>query len=163
MTGEKMSRQLHSFCVLVGLPGVGKSTYINNNKNPNVVVLSTGTIVEEMCVSQGITYTQGFKLFISEATSRFNKRLTNAIKNRSDIVIDRTNLTRASRQRVMSQVPKNYSKFAYYFPTPEKDEWQRRLNSRPDKYIPQSVIDDMALSFQFPNKEEGFDAIFTIA
>ena len=105
MTGEKMSRQLHSFCVLVGLPGVGKSTYINNNKNPNVVVLSTDTIVEEMCVSQGITYTQGFKLFISEATSRFNKRLTNAIKNRSDIVIDRTNLTRASRQRVTRRLP----------------------------------------------------------
>ena len=163
MTGEKMSRQLHSFCVLVGLPGVGKSTYINNNKNPNVVVLSTDTIVEEMCASQGINYTQGFKLFIDEATNRFNQRLTNAIKNRSDIVIDRTNLTRASRRRVMSHVPKNYSKFAYYFPTPEKDEWQRRLNSRPGKCIPQSVIDDMALSFQFPNKEEGFDAIFTIA
>jgi predicted kinase len=158
-----MSKNIHSFIVLVGLPGVGKSTYINNNKNPRTIVLSTDAIVEKMCALQGITYTQGFKLFIDEATKRFNKQLAIALKNKNDIIIDRTNLTRASRKRLMSQVPEHYSKYAYYFPTPEKDEWQHRLASRPGKYIPQNVIDDMISNFDFPNKEEGFDAIFTIA
>lgn len=158
-----MSKNIHSFIVLVGLPGVGKSTYINNNKNPNALVLSTDAIVEKMCISQGITYTQGFRLFIDEAIKRFNKQLTIALKNNNDIIIDRTNLSRASRKRLMSQVPNNYSKYAYYFPIPEKDEWHRRLASRPGKHIPQNVIDDMINSFNFPEKEEGFDAIFTIA
>jgi hypothetical protein len=158
-----MSKNIHSFIVLVGLPGVGKSTYINNNKNPGTIVLSTDAIVEKMCALQGITYTQGFKLFIDEATKRFNKQLAIALKNKNDIIIDRTNLTCASRKRLMSQVPKHYSKYAYYFPTPEENEWKRRLNNRPSKYIPQNVLDEMALSFQFPKKEEGFDAIFTIA
>jgi len=162
MTGYNMHKR-PSFVVLVGLPGVGKSTYIKENALPGYRILSTDSIVEKMCAAQGITYTQGFKLFIDDATKRFNRELVDALHDKANIMIDRTNLTRNTRRRLLSQVPKDYLKFAYYFPVPEQAEWERRLNARPGKYIPRPVIDTMMSSAQFPEKEEGFTAVFTIA
>lgn len=152
-----------TFGVMVGLPGVGKSTYRKKMITPGITVLSTDDIVEDMCFNAGLNYDQGFKLFIEDATKVFNRRLSSALQNNESIMIDRTNLSRKSRARLLARVPKSYKKYAYFFPTPEDAEWKRRLSARPGKCIPQAVLDDMALSFEMPTIEEGFDAVFTVA
>lgn len=150
-----------NFSVLVGLPGVGKSTYISKHANrENIVVASTDDIIDGMCADAGITYDQGFLLFIDEATKRYNTLIGDALKGRYSIVIDRTNLTVNSRRKLLARVPNEYKKYALYFPIPT--DWNDRLKSRPGKCIPQNVIDNMIGSFQMPTKEEGFDAVFTI-
>jgi predicted kinase len=152
-----------TFGVMVGLPGVGKSTYRKKNITPEVRVLSTDDIIESMCAERGITYDQGFREFIEPATKLFNQQLGEALKNGEDVMVDRTNLSRKSRARLLSLVPKSYRKYAYYFPTPAGEEWRRRLDNRVGKHIPQAVLDDMSLSFVMPTIEEGFDAVFTVA
>lgn len=152
--------------MLVGLPGVGKSTWLRDRYHevPGVdyVPLSTDAEIEKLCSEQGITYNQGFKLFIDQAQKIVNQKMAAAIKNRSDIVLDQTNLTKKSRARKMAQLPKYYKKYAYFFQIPEDAEWKRRLSSRPGKCIPQSVLDEMRVSLEAPMTDEGFDSIFTI-
>lgn len=149
--------------LLVGLPGVGKSTYVNEYKTPDSIVLSTDAIVESMCNANGITYDQGFKLFIDQATHEYNKLLATYLAAGNDIVIDRTNLSVTSRRKILARVPKRYKKYAAFFPIPPEEEWKKRLASRPGKCIPQSVLDNMLMQFQMPTVDEGFDAVFTIA
>jgi len=53
----------------------------------------------------------------------------------------------------------DYYKIAVVFKTPNTDELNRRLKSRPDKVIPSKVIANMIDNFQMPYEDEGFDEI----
>ena len=105
-----MSNDTPVFTMLVGLPGTGKSTWITHEYQEvpfvDYVPLSTDAEIEKLCASQGITYDQGFKLFIDQAQKIMNEKMADAIKNRHDIVLDQTNLTRKSRARKMAQLPR---------------------------------------------------------
>jgi predicted kinase len=76
-----------------------------------------------------------------------------------DVVWDQTNLTPKSRKSKLAMVPDHYKKIAVVFQTPEAAEWQRRLDSRPGKSIPQNILMGMASSMQMPGPDEGFDSI----
>ena len=162
----QLSNNIPIFLMLVGLPGTGKSTWLTNDYQDvpfvDCVPLSTDAEIEKMCASQGIAYDQGFKLFIDQAQKIVNQKMSNAIKNRSDIVLDQTNLTRKSRARKMAQLPKTYKKIAIFFPVPDDTEWKRRLASRPGKCIPQSVLDEMRANLEVPALDEGFDEVVEI-
>lgn len=88
-----------------------------------------------------------------------NQRLTQAVADNRDIVWDQTNLTPASRKSKLEKIPATYQKVAVYFPVPNNKEWQRRLNSRPGKIIPQNVLVNMGQGFTMPSQAEGFDKI----
>ncbi len=156
---------------LVGLPGVGKSTFIKNlqEKYPDSIdIISTDNYNQGKCDEAGITYSEGFKSFIKEAEADMWKRLTNPQRN---FVIDRTNLTVACRAKIMNFVRSNRRNFtsdpvdlifsAIIFKTPDTETWKRNLDSRPGKVIPQNVLDSMAKSYQEPSYFEGFDFVMT--
>jgi len=145
--------------VLVGVPASGKTTYRNRVNAANFVVLSSDDIVEELCANAGKTYTEGFTRFVGEATRIFNNKLQEALKNGDCILVDRTNLTKQSRKRIMSQVPDDYYKEAIVFPIPETAVWMKRLASRPDKEIPFYVLQNMVASYETPTQDEGFDSV----
>lgn len=158
-----MSKNKPWFTMLVGLPACGKSTWrANALHRPHTVFLSTDDEIEKLCAAQGITYDQGFKLFIDQAQKIMNEKMADAIRNRVDMVLDRTNLTKKSRARSMAQLPKEYIRRAFFFPIPDDTEWKRRLNSRPGKCIPQAVLDEMRLNFEMPSIDEGFDEVLSI-
>jgi len=52
-----------------------------------------------------------------------------------------------------------YYKIAVVFATPEKEEWQRRISSRPGKMIPEGVLKAMAMGLQRPEQGE-FDEVW---
>jgi hypothetical protein len=46
------------------------------------------------------------------------------------------------------------------FKTPEPEELERRLDSRPGKSIPWNVMQGMISGFKMPTLEEGFDEVW---
>jgi gluconate kinase len=54
----------------------------------------------------------------------------------------------------------DYEHIAVVFKTPEKEELDRRLASRPGKNIPAHVMRSMIEHFEMPSEEEGFKEIW---
>ena len=146
---------------LVGVPASGKSTWIKNNIDRNVVkVLSTDDILEQIAESQDKTYNEVFNEHIGLADKRMFAELDIAIIEDRDIVIDRTNLNKKARSRFLRLLkPHGYTFNAIIFPTPEDVEWRHRLNSRPGKSIPDFVLKNMKEGFQPISEDEGFSDI----
>lgn len=146
------------FIVLVGLPGVGKSTF-RRRVEGWAQVLSTDDYVEEVARQAGTTYDSVWEDTIKEATKVMQDEMRMALMVRKDLVVDRTNTSSKRRKGMLSQVPKDYHKVAIVFPKPEPDEWARRLD-RPGKHLPPAVLESLERSFTYPTVDEGFDQVF---
>lgn len=148
--------------MLIGVPGSGKSFFIKNfllNKFPNIVVVSTDNYIEQLAKQQGKTYNDVFKSSIDSATKNLDQQVKQAVSKNYDIAWDQTNTSKGARRKKLAMIPDSYKKIAVVFPTPEQDELQRRLASRPGKEIPPEVVSNMIKSLQMPSEDEGFDEI----
>jgi len=152
--------------ILVGVPASGKSTWTAHRRVENVfkrgyeVVLSTDKIIEEVANLYGYTYDQAFKELIGFAENVMWDDATECAENGESVIIDRTNLSVKSRKKFIDFFKDHgYTFEAVVFPTPEPDEWERRLNSRKGKSIPQHVLGTMIQSLTLPTEEEGFSKI----
>jgi len=147
--------------IMIGLPGSGKSTWINDNASC-AKVLSTDNIIDSYCRQNNITYNEGFKRFIKLATNQFNNELSNINNYKGDIVIDQTNLTKKSRAYKLKKLS-SYKKIAVVCKL-DSDELQRRLDNRSiqdGKTIPSNIISSMILSYEQPTLDE-FDEIIYV-
>jgi len=160
----KQDDLIPQFIMLIGVPGSGKSTYIqklkNEKPNKNYVILSTDDILTDWANDEGISYQDAFSKYIKDATKEFNRRFRQAISTNSDIIIDRTNLTSGGRAKLLNQVPSFYQKIAIVFNV-DRNELKRRLDQREietGKHIPDHVVDNMIKNYQPPTNKE-FDVI----
>ena len=152
---------MKNLTLLVGLPACGKTTW-RESCGANVV-LSTDDIIELVAKGANKTYDQVFDTVIDNATKFFNTCLEINLHEGSDIVIDRTNLSKKSRRRFLDAARhRGYTAHAVEFARPmtsaAHDEWNRRLE-RPGKTIPTNVLQTMFCSLQEPTLDEGFDSI----
>ena len=147
--------------ILIGVPASGKSTWIfHQNLGDNDCVISTDNIIQDIAHEYVMSYDQAFKNLIGFAKEVMWNDFVNAYSCGDNIYIDRTNLSAKSRKKFIDRLKKqNYSIEAVVFETPEKDEWERRLNSRVGKTIPKHVLDSMVNSYEIPLKSEGFENI----
>jgi len=152
--------------MLVGIPGTGKSTWVNEQdffNRSNWMVLSTDNFVESVALGEGKTYSDVFNIpgVMIQAEKNLHEGLEYAISRNMNIVWDQTNLTAKTRKRKLDKIPAHYRKTARVFPVPKThDAW---LNSpeRSGKIIPDKVIANMIASFEQPTIYEGFDEIIT--
>lgn len=135
--------------VLVGLPGVGKSTWLAGRG----FIASSDNFIQLFARLRGKTYNEVFQEYIKKAEAHFWELLDGCDH---DIYIDRTNLTVKSRARLFKALP-NHKFTAIVFPIP--DDWAERLASRPDKQIPEHILRQMDRSYQPPTLDEGFHQI----
>jgi predicted kinase len=149
----------------IGLPASGKSTWIDENcgvsTTQDIVILGTDRLIDAYAESRGKTYSEVFKEYIDTATDLFFWKLENAVVEGRNVIIDRTNLTKKARHKILARVPDDYTKIALVFSCDDKTlAW--RLQNRPGKHIPDFVIDNMRKTFEYPSLDEGFTQIQTI-
>lgn len=153
--------------VLVGLPGSGKSTSVNDLfedlNSSDTFYYSTDAYIDRVALSKGMTYNECFKDHINEATKEMNSSLNDAIRWNSNVIWDQTNMSSKKRLGILSKFPKSYRKICICRVPPQTaDEWLElgiRLGSRPGKIIPMNIIESMADSYVEPTLDEGFDEV----
>ena len=152
--------------LLVGLPGSGKSTFVNNYRlKKHGIIASTDNIIEEKAKEQGLTYSQIFhKLDFKEIERQMKDDIRKAVAEKQNIIVDQTNMSDKSRASKMGLVPKSYDKYAIVF-WPDIKTVYKRLEKREKetgKSIPQKVIDSMLANFVPPSEKEGFKSVIFV-
>ena len=147
---------------LVGVPGAGKSTWVaNQNWAKDCAYISTDHYVEKFARRMGKTYNEVFDLVMPRAVNLMTRAVVRAREAGKDIIWDQTSTSVKSRKRKFNML-RDYEHIAVVFATPEKDELERRLASRPGKNIPAHVMQSMINGFDNPTEEEGFKEIWYV-
>jgi len=148
---------------LVGVPGSGKSTWISTQDwTATCAIVSTDKWVEIYAREVGLTYSEIFEDFMPAAVDLMAKEVVAAREMGRNIIWDQTSTTMASRAKKFRMLP-DYEHIAVVFKTPNEEELNRRLASRPGKNIPDHVIRGMIEGFEMPTEEEGFTQIWYAA
>ncbi len=145
--------------MLIGVPGSGKSTWVNSQDwAHSCVLVSTDKLIDLEASRQGKTYNDVFEEYIKEATKIMNEDVKAAVEAGKDIIWDQTNTSKKSRKSKLASVH-GYRKIAVIFDVPEENELKRRLASRPGKNIPWSVMTSMINNLEVPTEDE-FDEVW---
>ena len=145
---------------LIGVPGSGKSTWIQNQEwAKDCSIASTDMWVELEAERVGKTYSEIFDEYMPKAVKLMANHVELARDKGMDIIWDQTSTTLASRCRKFNMLP-DYDHIAVIFKTPEPEELARRLASRPGKTIPDSVMRRMIEGFDPVELEEGYSEIW---
>jgi predicted kinase len=148
---------------LVGVPGSGKSTWARNQDWAlGLTIVSTDAFVEDYARAQGKTYSEVFEEYMPTAVDLMAKQVVFAREHGHTVIWDQTSTTVASRAKKFRMLP-DYEHVAVVFKTPDEEEHQRRLKTRPGKVIPEAVLFDMVWNFEMPTEEEGFSEIWHAA
>lgn len=144
---------------LVGVPGSGKSTWIKSQDwAKDCAIVSTDMWVEMEAERVGKTYSEIFQDYMPHAVKLMAQHVELARDKGMDIIWDQTSTTEITRRRKFNMLP-DYEHIAVVFNTPEKDELDKRLSSRPGKIIPDHVMKSMIEGFVIPTTAEGFTEI----
>jgi predicted kinase len=147
---------------LIGVPGAGKSTWVENQEwSKDCVIVSTDNHVEVQAKIQGKTYNDIFKDFMPVAVKMMADDVVKAREAGRDVIWDQTSTTVKSRTKKFNMLP-DYEHIAVVFATPDPEELDRRLGSRPGKNIPWNVMQGMIKHFEMPTEEEGFKEIWYV-
>jgi predicted kinase len=145
---------------LVGVPGAGKSTWIQTQDwLKDCVVVSTDVHVETYANSMGKTYSEVFEEYMPNAVRLMTNEVTAARQAGKNIIWDQTSTTIKSRKKKFNMLPE-YKHIAVVFRTPPQAILMVRLASRPGKIIPSHVVESMINSFEMPTEDEGFKEIW---
>jgi predicted kinase len=147
---------------LVGVPGVGKSTWVKNQTLvSDYSLVSTDYWVEQYAKSLDMTYSEVFKTAMPHALEQMIEQVRLAGKYNQNIIWDQTSTTIASRKKKFNMLPE-YDHIAVVFITPLRGELDVRLSGRPGKHIPKNVVDSMIANFEMPTLEEGYKDILIV-
>lgn len=154
--------------ILVGPPAAGKTTWIQKEFQGEIFTVSSDDIIQEIADEEDSTYDEVFAKYAKVAEKMMWEDFDHLVGgDYTPIIVDRTNMSVKSRRKFFERLRNfhkghGYKLHAVVFPKPEDAEYERRLNSRPGKTIPENVIKSMIQSFQMPTLEEGFTTITVI-
>ena len=143
--------------MMIGLPGSGKSTWLKTYAN-NGVIISRDAIRFAMIGEDEPYFSKETEVF-----NRFIENIQECIDNDSveNIYIDATHVTEAGRNKVLNRLnlDKVDKKCAVLATTPLHTCLLRNSLREGCERVPESAINNMALSFEWPKDE--FDEVIT--
>lgn len=157
---ESIYRQMRrpTIYILCAIPGAGKTTYALNTlvpMVPDVVYISSDDIRAEICEDVQ-DQSRNFEVF-----EEFYRRARKAIKERRNVILDATHLTKRNRRRCRERFEDLDCKFIAVQLNTSIDEAMRRNRER-DRVVPNHAMIRMINSYQPVGKDEGFDEIWRI-
>lgn len=155
---------IKTMILLVGVPAVGKSTFIQST-GMRGLVLSSDALIEKYAAVNNKTYTDVFTSYIKTANKLFETALDKAIADGVEsIIIDRTNTTKKARKRLISKA-EGYRIVAIDFDHNHphlKEQAEYNLfvrNETTGKFINPSIVEDMKKAYEKPSFDEGIAII----
>ena len=136
--------------MICGVPGSGKSTYVEKARKKDTVVICPDRIRKELT---GAEEDQSKNKEVFELAY---KRLRKALLSDTDVIFDATNLTKRARKSILD-IAKGHNCEAVYFVVPLKTCLER--NSKRERHVPEDVIRGMYKKYTYPKKEEGFSSV----
>jgi predicted kinase len=121
---------LNTVYVLVGMPGVGKSTWINKNYS-HLPVVSSDNFIDLMARRQGKTYTEVFQQYIKSAQDLVWHDIDRYVADGTSFIVDQTNMRARKRREILSKIPADWNCVAVVFEQPPENILSERLASRP--------------------------------
>ena len=161
---RKKSKRL---TLLVGVPGSGKSTYLENIKNDSTLLISRDqSILEVGKLHQVNNYDDAYALMkadksIKEEVDEIDENNENMANNHPLVVVDNPNLKPKNRAEYISKLRSTHQISVTLFLTPYQEILQRNLYraSRVSKTINEATILKKLRTFQFPLLSEGIEKI----
>ena len=149
--------------LMVGLPGAGKDTYINDILSVRVykdefVVLSRDDIRAELGLCKPGDKIVASKEDEERVSNVFNERLLWAAKNGKKIIINGINLKRKYRDEFKKLLTNYYVKWIYVYV--EADKLSTNIERRKGQ-ISEDIFIDMISKFDWPDYDE-YDNILTV-
>lgn len=143
----------------VGLPGSGKSTYLN--KHATGVVVSRDKI-RFAKLAEGEDYFAHEKEVWNTYINNINTLLD--IEGVENIFLDATHLDPSSRNKVLRAIDTEKADeiIALYFDIPLEVCLERNAKREGRAYVPEEVIHKMAARLTFPRTNEPFTKIYKI-
>lgn len=139
--------------LMIGLPGSGKSTYVDRHKTANTVAISRDSIRAELGFCK-----EGDKCVLDKekedvVTKRFNHLLIKAVADGKDIYLDNMHTRRKYRDNVKELLKQNFPKtnFIYHYVYCETS-LENCMKRRP--MIPEEVYRKMIRSIDWPTADE---------
>ncbi len=158
----------HQLTILVGPPCSRKSAWLENNTN-GAVVISRDDLVEEVGARHGMeNYSDSWKWLKmnekvekKEVDQELISRVQTARREKQDVIIDMTNMSKKSRRKWINQFEKDYNKRAVVFITGYEAQLECNIKREraTGKRINKFVTLNMIKGFSLPMYGEGFDTI----
>jgi len=146
--------------ILVGPPMSGKSTWIKNNATDNHLVVCRDKVIMDMV--KGKDYNEAYRSVDQDKVNQqYDLLRKDALKSGKDLIFDLTHMTKKSRRKSLSGLPKNMKRRAVVFLTGYETLKERNeiRDKEENKRISDDVLQNMIGQFVMPMHSEGFDEI----
>lgn len=144
--------------MVIGAPGCGKSTYIQNHLKENELVISRDKIRFGMLNDNDEYFSKE-----KEVYNEFIKQIDAAIAADATFYVDQTSLNAAARNKLFSRLKKRPDKvIGIYFTTSLDTILQRNAQRTGRALVPEDAVINMFNSLTKPTLEEGFDEILEV-
>lgn len=146
--------------MMCGIPGSGKSTYVEKHRGEHDLYVSRDLIRFSM-LEEGQEYFGKEKFVFDTFIKTINQALkVNSIEN---IWVDATHINPPSRYKLLRRLSKQYDSLKIVVMNIPLPVCIDRNNYREGRArVPEAVINDMHKKFRLPTFEEGYDEIISV-
>lgn len=146
--------------IMCGIPGSGKSTYVEKYRGKHDIYISRDLIRFSM-LEKGQEYFGKEKLVFDTFVKIINQSLK--INNIENIWVDATHINPPSRYKILRRISKQYNSLKIVVMDTPLSVCIDRNNYREGRAkVPESAINGMYKNFKMPTFEEGYDEIITV-